>query len=93
MITRDSLEKEVCEGESAEIAKSLLDRITNEIIEECKEEFSTIPINNYQNYDNTPIFVLQLKIRVAKEIQDAISRRIADGNSAKKLLKEAMRNV
>ena len=90
--TREELEKRMDKGNLASIAKPLLDEITTEIIEQCKTEFEKLPIKIYQNSDNNEIFVLQLKMRVAKEMQIAIERRISDGELAKSELTEGIRH-
>lgn len=89
---RELLEKEIACGELADNAKALVFKITNKIIEDCKEEFSTAPVKYYQNSDNNPIFVLQLKIAIAREMQSEIDRLISDGEIAKNLLAEAVRD-
>lgn len=85
--TREQLEKYIMVGNHAESARFIIDTIGDQMIEDIKDDFLKIPINfNYQNIDNTPVFMLQLKAEVIKEIKKLVKSYIAKGIEARKKL-------
>jgi len=74
-------------GEKSEIALEVLEGITNDIIEKCKDDFVNLPLNYNQILDKNNIYMLQLKIVVAKEIQSSIKMRIFQMDLAKEKLR------
>lgn len=73
-------------GNYASSAKLVLDYICDGIVEDCKNEFENLPIFNYQNIDNRAVFMLKLKIEVAKTIKTRIKSMIAEGLKAEQEL-------
>lgn len=74
-------------GGKAEAVKDVITAVCDSIVERCKNEFSTMPINYYQNIDNNPIVVLQLKIATAKSFKTAVESAILAGKEAESKLK------
>ena len=74
-------------GEKSEIALEVLEGITNDIIEKCKDDFVNLPLNCNRILDKNNIYRLQLKIIVAKEIQSSIKMRIFQMDLAKEKLR------
>ena len=81
---RKKLESDVALGNHASSAKFIIDEITDGIIEEAKNDFEKLPILDYQDIDKRAIFVLQLKMEVAKTIQARVKSYIAEGEKARK---------
>jgi hypothetical protein len=74
-------------GNKAEAVKDVISAVCDSIIERCKNEFSTTPINCYQNIDNNPIIMLQLKIATARSFKTAVESAILAGKEAGSKLK------
>lgn len=81
---RKKLEHDIAMGNHASSAMFIIDSITSDIINEAKDEFEKMPILDYQDIDKRSIFVLQLKMEIAKTIQTRIKRYISDGLRAEK---------
>lgn len=73
-------------GRKAEIAAEVLEVLVNRIIEQCKNEFSTMPIIYYQNIDNSRLFMLQFEMKAARDLQTAIKLAILNGKDADETL-------
>jgi formaldehyde-activating enzyme involved in methanogenesis len=73
-------------GKKAEVVKEVVDAIAEGIIERCKNEFSTMPLIDYQNIDNRQVFMLQLEMKVARDFKTAINTAILNGEEAEATL-------
>lgn len=80
------------DGNAAKLVKDLIFKFCDKTIEDCKEKFSTLSTNNYQNLDNNVIFVLQLNIGMAKELKAFVENTIINGEQATARLNETRRN-
>ncbi len=69
-------------GATAKNAKPFIDEFCKRVIDRCCSEFSTAEINYYQNIDNKTIFMLQLQIRMARDLKKALDRAINEGEQA-----------
>ena len=88
-ISREELLRLVMEeGEAAKAAKPFIDAYCERILERCCKEFAAQEINYYQNIDSRLIFMLQLQIRMARDLQSGLNIAINDGNQAKQALSE-----
>ncbi len=76
-------------GRKAEIAMEVLEILTNRVIEQCKSEFSTMPLINYQNIDNSRLFMLQFEMKAARDLRTAIEIALLDGKDAEETLKKS----
>lgn len=76
------------DGEVAKAAKPFVDAYYERILERCCREFAAQEINYYQNIDNKLIFMLQLQIRMARDLQSALDIAINDGKQAEQALSE-----
>lgn len=76
------------EGEAAKAAKPFIDTYCERVLERCCKEFAAQEINYYQNIDNKLIFMLQLQIRMARDLQSALNIAINDGKQAEQALSE-----
>ena len=88
-MTKEEIEvihKQAENGGKAKIALEVLKSVIHDIIEDSKDEFSKIPLANYQNIDNNKIYVLLSRIEVSRLILLEIRRRIDDGERAQKLI-------
>lgn len=88
-MTREELEvihKQIDSGGKAEIALEVLDTVIDKIIEDSKEEFANLPLDYYQNIDNTKIYVIKSRINVARTIGTEIRKIIDDGERARNKL-------
>lgn len=83
---KEKLEKQVFDGELAASSQYILEKLLQEIIENCKEDFINLPIFDNQNLDNRAILVLKLKIAIAQEMISKIRNYITKGLEAKKKL-------
>ena len=45
-------------GQKVELVAEVLKILTNRAIEQCKNEFSTMPVINYQNIDNSRLLAI-----------------------------------
>lgn len=80
------LQEEAEFGDRAASAKELISEITTRIVNRCIAEFCAMPVIHYLNVDNSQIIVLQLKMKVAKEIETEILKAIQNGEEAAKQL-------
>lgn len=90
-ITKEELDLLIADreyGEMAKHAKFFIDEYCKRVIDRCCQEFSTAEINYYQNIDNKAVYMLQLQIRMAKELKSALDRAINDRDQAIERLKE-----
>jgi hypothetical protein len=84
---RDLMLKQIDFGKKAKTVKEVIDTLADSIIERCKNEFSTMPLIDYQNIDNRPVFMLQLEMQVARDFKTAINKAILNGEEAEETLK------
>lgn len=80
------------DGNAAKLSKELIIKFCNKTIENCKEKFSTLSTIYYQNLDNNEIFMLQLNIRMAKELKAFVENLVINGEQATARLNETRRN-
>ena len=80
------------DGNVAKLVKPFVEKFCDKTIEDCKEKFSTLSTICYQNLDNNEIFMLQLNIRMAKELKSFVENTIINGEHASARLKETRRN-
>ncbi len=73
-------------GQKVELVAEVLKILTNRAIEQCKNEFSTLPVINYQNIDNSRLFMLQFEMKAARDLQTAIEIAILNGKDAEETL-------
>ena len=74
-------------GQKVELVAEVLKILTNRAIEQCKNEFSTMPVLDYQNIDNRAIIMLQLQMKVARDFKTAVDTAILNGHEAEATLK------
>ena len=75
-------------GQSLEPLEEAIESITSSIIDRCKEEFSTMEPVCYQNIDNNRVFMLQLEMKVARQIITAVKVAIVDAQQAEEILEK-----
>lgn len=80
------------DGNVAKLVKPFIIKFCDKTIEDCKEKFSTLSTNYYQNLDNNVIFMLQLNIGMAKELKAFVENTVINGKQASARLKETRRN-
>lgn len=85
----EELKEEIAFGKKAEVVSEVIHKLCNSIIERCKNEFATLPIIDYQNIDNSRVFMLQFEMKIAKDFATAIDAAIYSGQSAEQTLLEA----
>jgi phage FluMu gp28-like protein len=84
---RDLLQKTKEFGRKADVVREVVSAISDSIVERCKNEFSTMPVLDYQNIDNRAIIMLQLQMKVARDFKTAVDTAILNGHEAEATLK------
>ncbi|GAB1353156.1 hypothetical protein MASR1M12_18900 [Erysipelotrichia bacterium] len=84
---RDLLQKTKEFGRKADVVRDVVSAISDSIVERCKNEFSTMPVLDYQNIDNRAIIMLQLQMKVARDFKTAVDTAILNGQEAEATLK------
>lgn len=84
---RDLLQKTKEFGRKADVVRDVVSAISDSIVERCKNEFSTMPVLDYQNIDNRAIIMLQLQMKVARDFKTAVDTAILNGHEAEATLK------
>lgn len=76
-------------GQSFEPLQEAFKKIIDSIIEDCKNEFSTMEPIYYQNIDDNRVFMLQLEMKMARRIMTAVETAILEAEQAEETLKGA----